>query len=230
MASTCSTRRSPRARSMHGSTHGWKRSAARRASCTGPVRWAGRSTTSPALPTCRATKARWQASLGSNDDATPAVGGNVRVGGDGVPQALALDASLRDSGSWVDRQQREALAVAGSLAGAVHAAAAAHAGAGIPGRGQPAPVLGHAGAAAGERPPVGAGTDGGPQLQRVRRLLRAGGAVGTFAAGLVAARGRPPAQYRLPLRCPARLPQRGELPAHRRQRRGGAFGCVPATA
>ncbi|WP_372017936.1 TonB-dependent receptor [Pseudoxanthomonas sp. 10H] len=57
---------------------------------------------------------RGQVSIGSHDDYTVAFGGNLRLGTRRVPQALALDASWRDAGSWIDRQQREALAIAGS--------------------------------------------------------------------------------------------------------------------
>jgi iron complex outermembrane receptor protein len=66
------------------------------------------------LASLRGDDARWQASLGSDDDYTLAVGVDRRIGGGGSPQALALDLSLRDSGSWIDRQQRQALAATGS--------------------------------------------------------------------------------------------------------------------
>lgn len=57
-------------------------------------------------------QARWQASWGSRRDGTLAMGANLRDAG--ARQALALDLSLRNGDSWIDAQQRDALAVAAS--------------------------------------------------------------------------------------------------------------------
>lgn len=59
-------------------------------------------------------EAALQASWGSFRDGTLAMGANVRVGGDEGRQAIRVDASVRDSESGVDGQQREASTLAAS--------------------------------------------------------------------------------------------------------------------
>jgi len=55
-----------------------------------------------------------QASWGSFNDGTLAMGANLRPGGDDARQAIRLDASARDAGSGIDGQQREASTLAAS--------------------------------------------------------------------------------------------------------------------
>jgi Outer membrane receptor for monomeric catechols len=57
-------------------------------------------------------QARWRAAWGSHRDGTVAFGMNLRDAA--ARQALALDLSARDGDSWIDAQQRSALAAAGS--------------------------------------------------------------------------------------------------------------------
>ena len=107
----------------------------------------------------------------------------------------------------------------GVVAGTGRPHAAPHAGGRVPAGGQSSSLLGHADAPARDRSPVGAAADGGSQLQRRRRLLRTGRALGTLTAGVDAGRARHRAQHGLPLRRAARLPQRRELSPDGRQRR-----------
>lgn len=55
-----------------------------------------------------------QASWGAFRDGTLAMGTNLRIGGDQARQAIRVDASVRDSESWVDGQQREASTLSAS--------------------------------------------------------------------------------------------------------------------
>lgn len=66
------------------------------------------------LATLDGDEARWQVAWGSFDDATLAMGANLRLGGDEARQALRVDASVRNSDSAIDGQQRDALATAAS--------------------------------------------------------------------------------------------------------------------
>lgn len=59
-------------------------------------------------------EARWQLRYGSFEDATVAMGANLRIGGDEARQAVRVDASARNADSAFDRQQRQALTVAAS--------------------------------------------------------------------------------------------------------------------
>jgi iron complex outermembrane recepter protein len=59
-------------------------------------------------------EARWQIAAASFGDYTVAVGANLRLGGGDARQALRVDASVRDSGSWIDQQHRQAHTLATS--------------------------------------------------------------------------------------------------------------------